>query len=83
MACPYSANHGKCAADGLDSRLRGNDQRFERDHIPIDTTTDPINQLRESAKGSTILMGIQSSAAASNWGEQGSFQIVVLPWGAE
>jgi hypothetical protein len=35
----YSAIHWKCAADGLDSRFRGNDRCFERDPIPNDTTT--------------------------------------------
>jgi hypothetical protein len=30
----YSASHGKFAADGLDSRFRGNDQCFVRDPIP-------------------------------------------------
>jgi hypothetical protein len=35
----YSASHWKCAADGLDSRFRGNDHCFERDPIPNDTTT--------------------------------------------
>jgi hypothetical protein len=39
----HSANLRKCAVDGLDSRFRGNDQRFERDPIPNDTTTDPVN----------------------------------------
>ena len=34
-----SANLRKCAVEGLDSRFRGNDQRFERDPIPSDTTT--------------------------------------------
>ena len=35
----YSANLRKCADDGLDSRFRGNDECFERDPIPNDTTT--------------------------------------------
>ena len=35
----YSASHWKWAADGLDSRLRGNDQCFQRDPIPNDTST--------------------------------------------
>ena len=35
----HSASHWKYAADGLDSRLRGNDWCFERDPIPNDTTT--------------------------------------------
>jgi hypothetical protein len=35
----YSASHWKCAADGLDSRFRGNDQCFERNPIPNDTST--------------------------------------------
>ena len=34
----YSARHWKCAADGLDSRSRGNDHCFKRDRIPNDTT---------------------------------------------
>jgi len=34
----YCASHWKCAGGGLDSRLRGNDQRFERDRIPIDAS---------------------------------------------
>ena len=72
----YIASHWKCAADGLDSRLRGKDLCFEGDHIPNDAITDPRNQLREPAKGSKILIGIKSSAAASNRGEQGLFQKV-------
>jgi hypothetical protein len=35
----YSASHWKRAADGLDSRFRGNDQCSECDPIPNDTTT--------------------------------------------
>ncbi|MGD1156324.1 MAG: hypothetical protein ABSA41_10890 [Terriglobia bacterium] len=35
----YSASHWKCSAQGLDSRVRGNDQCFERDPIPHDTST--------------------------------------------
>jgi len=35
----HSANLQKSAVDGLDSRFRGNDRRFERDPIPNDTTT--------------------------------------------
>ena len=35
----YSANLRKCAVDGLDSRFRGNDRRFEGDPIPNDTNT--------------------------------------------
>ncbi len=35
----HSASHWKYAADGLDSRLRGNDLCFERVPIPNDTTT--------------------------------------------
>jgi hypothetical protein len=35
----YSPSHWKCAADGVDSRLRGNDRCSERDPIPNDTTT--------------------------------------------
>jgi hypothetical protein len=35
----YSANLRKCVVDGLDSRFRGNDRRFERDPIPNDTNT--------------------------------------------
>ena len=35
------ASHCKCAADGLDSRFRGNDQCFEKDRIPNDTTARP------------------------------------------
>ena len=35
----YSAGHWKCAADGLDSRFRGNDQCFEGEPIPNDTNT--------------------------------------------
>ena len=34
----YSANLPQCAVDGLDSRFRGNDRRFEKDPIPNDTT---------------------------------------------
>jgi hypothetical protein len=36
----YSANYWKCAADGLDSRFRGNDKSFEGNPIPNDTTTE-------------------------------------------
>ena len=35
----YSGSHWKCAADGLDSRLRGNDQCLQIDPIPNDTKT--------------------------------------------
>jgi len=35
----HSANLGKCAVHGLDSRFRGNDRGFVRDEIPNDTTT--------------------------------------------
>jgi hypothetical protein len=35
----YSASRWKYIADGLDSRFRGNDQCFERNPIPNDTTT--------------------------------------------
>jgi hypothetical protein len=35
----HSANLGKRAAYGLDSRFHGNDRRFVKDAIPIDTTT--------------------------------------------
>jgi hypothetical protein len=35
----HPANLRKCAVEGLDSRFRGNDWRFERDPIPNDTTT--------------------------------------------
>jgi hypothetical protein len=35
----HSANLRKCLVEGLDSRFRGNDGRFERDPIPSDTTT--------------------------------------------
>jgi hypothetical protein len=34
-----SASHWKCGADGLDSRFRGNDECFEGDPIPNDTST--------------------------------------------
>jgi len=34
----HSTNLRKCAVEGLDSRFRGNDWRFERDPIPNDTT---------------------------------------------
>jgi hypothetical protein len=34
----YSPSHRKCAADGLDSRFRGNDQCFKRDPIPNDNS---------------------------------------------
>ena len=40
-----SASHWKCAADGLDSRFRGNDRCFESDAIPNDTTTDRHSNL--------------------------------------
>jgi type I restriction enzyme M protein len=36
----YSASHWKCAADGLDSRFRGNDQCSEGNPIPNVTSTD-------------------------------------------
>jgi hypothetical protein len=35
----YSASHWKCAADGLDSRFRGNDQCLGRAPNPNGTTT--------------------------------------------
>ena len=35
----YFASHWRCAADRLDSRFRGNDQCFEGDPIPNDTST--------------------------------------------
>ena len=35
----HFAGHWKYADDGLDSRLRGNDECFERDPIPNDATT--------------------------------------------
>src|ERR1019366_3241357 len=35
----YSASHWKCAADGLDSRFRGNDECFDRGPIPNGTST--------------------------------------------
>src|SRR5208283_5003973 len=35
----YSARHWKCAAGGVDSRFRGNDQCPERNSISNDTTT--------------------------------------------
>jgi hypothetical protein len=35
----YSAHLPESAVDGVDSRFRGNDRRFERDPIPKDTTT--------------------------------------------
>jgi hypothetical protein len=41
----YSESHWKCAADGLDSRLRGNDRCFERDPIPNDTTNQFSSRL--------------------------------------
>ena len=36
----HSANLGKGPIDGLDSRFRGNDWRWERDPIPNDTNTE-------------------------------------------
>jgi hypothetical protein len=38
----HCASDWKCAANGLDSRLRGNDQCFGGDPIPNDTTTPTI-----------------------------------------
>ena len=38
----HAANLRKCAVDGLDSRFRGNDRRFERHPIPNDTTTQNV-----------------------------------------
>jgi hypothetical protein len=35
-----AVNHWNCVLAGLDSRLRGNDGRFERGRIPNDTTTE-------------------------------------------
>ncbi|PYV34300.1 MAG: hypothetical protein DMG22_06530 [Acidobacteria bacterium] len=35
----YCASHWKCAAEGMDSRFRGNDRSLEGDPIPNDTTT--------------------------------------------
>ena len=42
----YSANHWKSAAEGLDSRFRGNDHGFEGDLIPNDTSTRCSTSLR-------------------------------------
>src|SRR5208283_4892007 len=44
----HSASHWKYAADGLDSRLRGNDRCFERVPIPNDTTTPHRNIARSN-----------------------------------
>ena len=41
----HSANVWKCAVDGLDSRFRGNDRRFERDPIQKDTSTQKYHSL--------------------------------------
>ena len=59
----YLANLRKCAADGLDSRLRGNDgrfrgndRRFERDPIPIDITTlTPRQDVALAGKEETLV----------------------------
>ena len=40
----YSASHWKCTADRVDSRFRGNDQCFELDPIPNDTSTAACEQ---------------------------------------
>jgi hypothetical protein len=45
------ASHWKCAADGVDSRLRGNDKCFEGDPIANDPTTtyyDALTLLRSA-----------------------------------
>jgi hypothetical protein len=44
----YSARRWKCAADGLDSRFRGNDPCFDRDLIPNDTSTPGLPPLASS-----------------------------------
>jgi len=31
----HLADHRECPLHGLDSRLRGNDQGFEKDHLPV------------------------------------------------
>jgi hypothetical protein len=54
----HSASHWKYAADGLDSRLRGNDWYSERDPIPNDTTTKrrlALLYLRRNASGAELL----------------------------
>ena len=44
----HSASHWKHAADGLDSRLRGNDRWFVGEVIPNDATTRIPRILRKS-----------------------------------
>jgi len=42
----HSVSHWKGAADGLDSRFRGNDDCLEWDSIPNDTSTVQLLPLR-------------------------------------
>jgi|SRR5208282_1365883 len=50
----YSARHWKCAAGGVDSRLRGNDRCFEGDSNPNDTSTGLGQDLRPSMGFGTL-----------------------------
>ena len=54
----HLANLRKRAVDGLDSRFRGNDRRFERDPTPNDTATDG-RQLRWVAVRSMLSVGVK------------------------
>ena len=53
----YSASHWKCATDELESRWRGNDQYFERDHIRIDTSTQRREALNDSPGAAKVPPG--------------------------
>ena len=46
------------AVYGLDSRLRGNDQRLERDAIPNDTTTHVSAELHPQSRDGIIMEGL-------------------------
>jgi hypothetical protein len=64
----YSTSHWKCAADGLDSRFRGNDQCFEGDPIPNDTSTQNVCILLCFSKTSSF-----GALQDEFWDRQGSF----------
>jgi hypothetical protein len=59
----YSAKLRKCTVDGLDSRFRGNDRRFEGDPIPNDTTT-------RSPRQDVILAGKEETSVTSKMTDQ-------------
>jgi len=46
----YSASYWKCAADGLDSRVRGYDRCIDTDPIPNDTITGFFSYFPEASQ---------------------------------